>query len=143
MRSPRIFTTLLVGRGIQGVGGGGIMSLTELLITDLVPLRERGMWFGYQSLTWAVGSVTGPLIGGAFAQDTTWRWIFWINLPFCGLGFLTLPYCLRLNHPPGAPCKKTLALRLARRHPPDCCKGWRHVRMVLLSHSGATYDRIL
>ncbi len=75
--------------------------MTEILITDLVPLRERGKWFGYQSLTWALGSVTGPLIGGAFAQKATWRWIFWINLPFCALGFLTLPFCLRLNRPPG------------------------------------------
>ena len=94
-------TSLLVGRSIQGIGGGGILSLTEILITDLVPLRERGKWFGFQSLTWAVGSVTGPLVGGIFAQKVTWRWIFWINLPFCGLGFLTIPFCLRLNHPPG------------------------------------------
>ncbi|KAF6225133.1 hypothetical protein HO133_010329 [Letharia lupina] len=102
------FTSLLVGRSIQGVGGGGIISLTEILITDLVPLRERGKWFGFQSLTWALGSVTGPLIGGAFAQEATWRWIFWINLPFCGLGFLTLPYCLRLHHPPGRLASKIL-----------------------------------
>ena len=94
-------TTLIIGRTIQGVGGGGIISLSEILITDLVPLRNRGNWFGFQSLIWAIGSVTGPLIGGAFAQDATWRWIFWINLPFCGLGFLTLPYCLQLHHPPG------------------------------------------
>ena len=91
----------MIGRSIQGVGGGGIISLTEILITDLVPLRERGKWFGFQSLTWALGSVTGPLVGGLFTQEATWRWIFWINLPFCGLGFLTLPFCLRLNHPPG------------------------------------------
>ena len=71
------FTVLLVGRTIQGIGGGGIISLTEVLITDLVPLRERGTWFGYQSEVWAVGSVTGPIIGGAFAQNVTWRWIFW------------------------------------------------------------------
>ena len=90
-----------MGRSIQGIGGGGILSMTEILITDLVPLRERGKWFGFQSLTWALGSVTGPLIGGAFAQKVTWRWIFWINLPFCGLGFLTIPFCLRLKHPPG------------------------------------------
>jgi MFS family permease len=98
----------LIGRSIQGVGGGGIISLTEILITDLVPLRERGKWFGFQSLTWALGSVTGPLIGGAFAQEATWRWIFWINLPFCGLGFLTLLYCLRLHHPPGRLASKLL-----------------------------------
>ena len=94
-------TSLLVGRSIQGIGGGGILSLTEVLITDLVPLRERGKWFGFQSLTWAVGSVAGPLVGGVFAQKVTWRWIFWINLPFCGLGFLTIPFCLRLKYPPG------------------------------------------
>ena len=91
----------MIGRSIQGVGGGGIISLTEILITDLVPLRERGKWFGFQSLTWALGSVTGPLIGGSFAQKASWRWIFWINLPFCGLGFLTLPFCLRLQRPSG------------------------------------------
>ena len=50
-------TSLLIGRSIQGVGGGGIISLTEILITDLVPLRERGKWFGFQSLTWAIGYV--------------------------------------------------------------------------------------
>ena len=102
------FTVLLIGRSVQGVGGGGIVCLTEVLITDLIPLRERGKWFGFQSLTWALGSVTGPLIGGAFAQDVTWRWIFWINLPFCGLGFLTIPYCLRLEHPPGPLSSKIL-----------------------------------
>ena len=101
-------TSLLIGRSIQGIGGGGILTLTEILITDLVPLRERGKWFGFQSLTWALGSVTGPLIGGAFAQEATWRWIFWINLPFCGLGFFTLPFCLRLNHPPGGLANKLL-----------------------------------
>ena len=98
----------MIGRSIQGVGGGGIISLTEILITDLIPLRERGKWFGFQNLTWALGSVCGPLIGGAFAQKS-WRWIMWINLPFCGLGFLTLPFCLRLNHPPGRFTSKILA----------------------------------
>jgi MFS family permease len=102
------FTTLLVGRTIQGIGGGGIISLTEILITDLVPLRQRGKWFGFQSLSWAVGSVTGPLMGGAFAQEASWRWIFWINLPFCALGFLTLPFCLRLHHRPGRIASKLL-----------------------------------
>ena len=98
----------MIGRSIQGIGGGGIITLTEILITDLVPLRERGKWFGFQSLTWALGSVTGPLIGGALAEKASWRWIFWINLPFCGLGFLTLPFCLQLHHPPGRLVNKLL-----------------------------------
>ena len=98
----RDFIVLLAGRSIQGVGGGGIISLVEVLITDLVPLRARGPWFGFQSLTWAIGSVSGPIIGGAFAQSVTWRWIFWINLPFCGIGLVALPVLLRLNKRPGS-----------------------------------------
>ena len=98
----RNFTTLLIGRSVQGVGGGGTISLVEVLVTDLVPLRERGQWFGYFSMVWALGTVTGPIIGGAFAQRVSWRWIFWINLPFCGIGFLAVPIFLRLNRRPGS-----------------------------------------
>ena len=71
------FVVLLAGRTAQGIGGGGIISLTEVLITDLVPLRERGRWFGYQGGVWAIGSVSGPIIGGVFAERVSWRWIFW------------------------------------------------------------------
>lgn len=62
------FMQLLVGRSIQGVGGGGIIALTEIIITDMVPLKERGKWFGFISAMWAIGSVTGPIIGGSFSQ---------------------------------------------------------------------------
>ena len=78
------------------------MSLTEIIITDLVPLRDRGTWFGLQSGVWAIGSVTGPIIGGAFAESASWRWIFWINLPICGLGFVAVVAFLKLNKLPGA-----------------------------------------
>ncbi|KAI4120737.1 MAG: hypothetical protein LQ338_006803 [Usnochroma carphineum] len=96
------FLTILVGRTVQGCGGGGIISLSEILITDLVPLRERGKWFGYQGAVWAIGSVSGPLIGGAFAASDTWRWIFWINLPICGIGFVAVIAFLNLNRLPGS-----------------------------------------
>lgn len=66
------FATLLVGRSIQGIGGGGLIALTEIVVTDLVPLRLRGQWFGIISGMWAIGSVSGPVIGGAFAQNVTW-----------------------------------------------------------------------
>ncbi|QSZ28582.1 hypothetical protein DSL72_003080 [Monilinia vaccinii-corymbosi] len=93
----RDFPILLVGRTIQGIGGGGIIALTEVVITDIVPLRERGIWFGFQSLIWAVGSVTGPLIGGSLAQYASWRWIFWINLPISGVGMVMTVWFLKLN----------------------------------------------
>jgi MFS family permease len=66
------FGALLVGRSLQGIGGGGLIALTEIVVTDLVPLRLRGQWFGIISGMWSVGSVTGPIIGGAFAQNFSW-----------------------------------------------------------------------
>ena len=66
------FSTLLVGRSLQGIGGGGLIALTEIVVTDLVPLRQRGQWFGIISAMWSLGSVTGPIIGGAFAEKVTW-----------------------------------------------------------------------
>lgn len=53
------FTYMLVGRSIQGVGGGGIIVLSEIIVTDLVPLRFRGNWFAIIGATWAIGTVTG------------------------------------------------------------------------------------
>ncbi len=53
------FTVLLIGRSIQGVGGGGIVALTYVIVTDLVRLRDRGKWFGLISMMWAIGSVSG------------------------------------------------------------------------------------
>ncbi|CAG8900315.1 unnamed protein product [Penicillium nalgiovense] len=80
------FTSLIIGRSFQGVGGGGINAMTEIIITDIIPLRLRGQYFGILSAMWAVGSVTGPILGGGFAQSVNWRWIFYINFPFIGIG---------------------------------------------------------
>lgn len=76
------FTLLLVGRSIQGIGGGGLTALTYIIVTDMVTLRDRGKWFSVISLQWAIGSVTGPVIGGVFTEKSTWRWIFWL---VCGM----------------------------------------------------------
>ncbi|KIV78381.1 hypothetical protein PV11_10103 [Exophiala sideris] len=90
------FGLLLAGRSIQGIGGGGIIAMTEIVVTDLVPLRYRGQWAGVIAGMWSIGSVSGPIIGGAFA-DVQWRWIFWLNLPFIGIGGVMVPLFLRLN----------------------------------------------
>jgi MFS family permease len=65
---------MLVGRSIQGIGGGGIMALTEVLLADLIPLLERGKWFSIRPGTWPLETVVGPLIDGGFAQSSaSWR----------------------------------------------------------------------
>lgn len=99
------FTLMLTGRSIQGVGGGGIIALTEILVTDLVPLRYRGQWAGVIGGMWAIGSVTGPVIGGAFAE-VQWRWIFYINFPFIGVSYVMVPLFLRLSLPKGKLAQK-------------------------------------
>lgn len=91
------FTMMLVGRSIQGTGGGGIIALTEILITDMVPLRERGNYFALISIVWAIGSVAGPLVGGALAQAGAWRWIFYLNLPIVAIGFAGIIAFLKLE----------------------------------------------
>lgn len=57
------FTVILAGRAVQGTGGGGIICLTEMVVVDTVPLRERGKWLSIFGAMWSVGTVAGPLLG--------------------------------------------------------------------------------
>ena len=66
------FTVMLIGRTIQGVGGGGIILLNDVVITDLVPMRLRGAYFGIIGGVWGLGSVSGPVVGGVLSVKTTW-----------------------------------------------------------------------
>ncbi|KAL9942429.1 hypothetical protein D7B24_008037 [Verticillium nonalfalfae] len=103
------FTVLLIGRSIQGIGGGGIIALSEVIVTDLVPLAVRGQWLSILSAMWAIGTVAGPLMGAGFAQHATWRWIFWINLPLMAVGVLMIYFFLNQTELPG-----NLRTKLAR-----------------------------
>lgn len=65
---------MFVGRVIQGVGGAGIIALNQVIMSDVVPLRQRPKYFSVIQLAWVVGTVAGPVIGAAFIQ-VTWRWM--------------------------------------------------------------------
>src|SRR5712671_1088911 len=80
---------LIVARGLQGLGGGGILPIVQIVIADIVTPRERGQYQAYFSGVWMAAGIGGPILGGVFAEHLHWSMIFWINVPL-GLGSLAL-----------------------------------------------------
>nr|WSW65323.1 MFS transporter [Streptomyces sp. NBC_00995] len=74
-------TLLIVWRGLQGIGAGGLMVTSMALIADVIPLRDRGKYQGAIGAVFGVSTVIGPLLGGLFTDHLTWRWAFYVNVP--------------------------------------------------------------
>ncbi|MCW5770417.1 MAG: MFS transporter [Rhodospirillaceae bacterium] len=88
-------TELVAARALHGLGGGGLMTLSQATMGEVVAPRERGKYQAYFAGVFACSSVGGPVLGGAFVDFLSWRWIFWMNLPV-GLAALVLcRYALR------------------------------------------------
>jgi MFS family permease len=92
---------LISGRVIQGAGAGGIFSLTQIILSDLVPLHERGKYNGVFGLAWALAGGLGPLVCGSLASQGQWRWLFYLNVPPTGVLVLLMLILLRVPTPPG------------------------------------------
>jgi MFS family permease len=88
---------LLGARAIQGAGAGGIGSLAMAIVADIVPARQLGRWLGYQGAIFACASLIGPLTGGLFVDHLSWRWAFFVNLPFAILSIAIIS--TKLHYP--------------------------------------------
>ncbi|KAF9106238.1 hypothetical protein BGX27_009263 [Mortierella sp. AM989] len=93
---------MIVARGIAGIGAGGIMSMSMIIITDIVSLRDRGKYQGMIGASFGLSSVIGPLLGGVFTDKASWRWAFYINLPIGAITIVTAIKVLHLPHTRGS-----------------------------------------
>lgn len=88
---------LIVGRAISGLGASGIFAGSLIIVATVAPLHKRPLLTGMTNGTFGASQIIGPLIGGAFAQNITWRWCFWINLPAGGVSFAIIVFYLHLQ----------------------------------------------
>jgi EmrB/QacA subfamily drug resistance transporter len=92
-------TELIGFRALQGIGAGGLMVGAQAIIADIVPPRERGRYMGLIGSVFAVASVAGPLLGGFFVDNLSWRWVFYVNMPVGALAIIIVITRLHLHTP--------------------------------------------
>jgi EmrB/QacA subfamily drug resistance transporter len=89
-------TALIVARAVQGLGGGGLMILSQAIIADIVPVRERSKYMGVMGGVFGISAVAGPLLGGWFTESAHWRWAFWLNIPLGVVAIALALFFLRI-----------------------------------------------
>ena len=87
-------TQLIVFRGVQGIGAGGVIPLAMATTAEVVPARDRGRYAALISTGFVTAAIAGPAVGGLIVDNTSWRWIFYVNLPVGGLALLVIALAL-------------------------------------------------
>lgn len=101
---------LIVLRGVAGAGGGAILSMAQIIVSDIVSLRDRGKYQGIIGAVVMLGYAVGPLLGGGLAQKASWRWVFWINVPIALCAIVVVNFVLPLKPVHGDIRKKLLVV---------------------------------
>src|SRR5438309_11151104 len=97
------FWSLVFARFVQGAGMGFIMPLSQAIIGDIISPRERGKYQGMMGASFGLASIVGPAAGGSIPQNFSWRWPFFINIPFAVLTLVVVAFWMDLpNRPPNA-----------------------------------------
>ncbi|WP_337059424.1 MFS transporter [Kineococcus sp. G2] len=91
---------LIALRVAQGIGGGGLLALAQVILASMVTPRERGRYSGYLGATFALATVGGPLIGGVLTEHLSWHWCFYVGVPFAVIAFFVLQFRLKLPEQP-------------------------------------------
>src|SRR5690606_29378225 len=86
--TSKSMTSLIMGRAFSGIGGGGMTTVASILLSDIVPLRQRGTWQGILNIIFATGSALGAPLGGILADSVGWRWGFLGQVPLTMLAFV-------------------------------------------------------
>src|SRR3954470_16827601 len=87
---------LIAFRALQGLGAGGLMTLAMAIVGEIISPRERGRYQGYIQMVFVLASVAGPLLGGVFADDLSWRWVFYVNVPIGVIALTVITTSLHL-----------------------------------------------
>ncbi|KAI1179728.1 major facilitator superfamily domain-containing protein [Nemania sp. FL0916] len=95
--TAHVMGAIIAARILQGLGGGGLDVLSEVVVTDMTTLKERPRYLGLMAIPTALGSVLGPTVGGVFSSLVSWRWLGWINLPLLGISFPLTAVFLQLR----------------------------------------------
>ncbi|MFJ9418975.1 MFS transporter [Streptomyces sp. NPDC101227] len=99
----RSMDELIAFRAVQGIGGGGLLIGVQAVIAEVVPPRTRGRCLGLFGAAFGLAAMAGPLLGGLFTDHASWRWCFYLNVPFGALAFLLIAGALRLPRHPVRP----------------------------------------
>ncbi|WVW82409.1 hypothetical protein I302_104416 [Kwoniella bestiolae CBS 10118] len=127
---------LIIFRAIQGIGGGGILTLSMIIISDVVSIKERGKYQGITGVVVALANSCGPIIGGVFTEKVSWRWCFYINLPLTSLAIVIIIFLLPLRRVRGSIWGKLKKLDF---YGSLLTLGWASLILIALSWGGSQY----